>query len=141
MGRDNKYFTHVKPRFEEIKNLVNSLSEDQIAKYLGVGKTSWYSYKKKYQEFNDLIFNSKCIFINNLKNKLYERANGFQYNEKEIIKEDGKEKIKIHEKTALPDVAAINLLLKNIDRKNWSNDPQMLEIKKEELKIKRENMW
>ena len=43
-----------------------------------------------------------------------------------------------------PDVAALNLALKNYDKDNWANDPQMLEIRKRELKImehKAENDW
>ena len=44
-------------------------------------------------------------------------------------------------KVALPDVAALNLCLKNYDPDNWANDPQMLKIKKEELKIKKEESW
>jgi hypothetical protein len=36
----------------------------------------------------------------------------------------------------LPDVAALNLLLKNYDKDHWSNDPQMLELRKKELELK-----
>ena len=39
-------------------------------------------------------------------------------------------------KTAEPDTNAINLFLKNYDKANWANDPQMLEIKKRELELK-----
>ena len=35
------------------------------------------------------------------------------------------------------DIAAINLLLKNLDE-NWANDPQMLELKKQEIELKKE---
>jgi hypothetical protein len=35
-----------------------------------------------------------------------------------------------------PDVAAINLALKNFDRENWANDPQALELHKRELRLK-----
>lgn len=139
--KDYKYFTHVKPRFVEIEELVKTLSQEQVARYIGISKTMWFEYRKRHQEFDDLIFKSQVMAINNLKNKLHERANGFQYPESVTIEEDGIIKKKTYQRTALPDVAAINLLLKNMDRKNWSNDPQMLEIKKEELKIKRENQW
>ena len=47
-------------------------------------------------------------------------------------------------KQSLPDVAALNLALKNYDKNNWSNDPAMLDIKKAELKLKQkaaENNW
>ena len=41
----------------------------------------------------------------------------------------------IHKKTT-PDVAAINLALKNYDKENWANDPQQLELKKKELELR-----
>lgn len=44
-----------------------------------------------------------------------------------------------------PDVAALNLALKNYDKDNWANDPQLLELKREELRYKKEqdekNNW
>ena len=39
-------------------------------------------------------------------------------------------------KHASPDVAAINLELKNYDPENWANDPQMLQIRKKELELR-----
>ena len=36
------------------------------------------------------------------------------------------------------DIAAINLLLKNLDKENWSNDPQNLELRKQELELRRQ---
>lgn len=57
------------------------------------------------------------------------------YTEEEIdavmtIKEE------VSNKVALPDTNAANLVLKNYDKHQWANDPQMLEIKKKELKLK-----
>ena len=39
-------------------------------------------------------------------------------------------------KAALPDVAALNLCLKNYDPENWANDPQALKLKEKELELK-----
>jgi hypothetical protein len=41
-------------------------------------------------------------------------------------------------KNALPDVAAINLCLKNYDPDNWANDPQQIRLKEKELQLRRE---
>ena len=41
-------------------------------------------------------------------------------------------------KTAHPDVAALNLCLKNYDKDNWANDPQMLKLKEKELELRKE---
>ena len=61
--------------------------------------------------------------------------------------EDGNvsEYMEITERVALPDVAAINLALKNYDKDEWSNDPALLDLKKQELELKKQlaeaNNW
>jgi hypothetical protein len=35
------------------------------------------------------------------------------------------------------DIAAINLLLKNLDKENWSNDPANLELRRQELELRK----
>lgn len=44
-----------------------------------------------------------------------------------------------------PDVASINLLLKNYDKENWSNDPQSLDLRRKELELREKqienNSW
>lgn len=142
-GRPNKYFTHVKPRFEEIKMLCQNLSEEQVARYIGVCPTTWISYKKQYPEFNELIREARVVLIKDLRNLLIQRAKGFKYEDIKQIEDEKGNIIKRERiiKSALPDVASINLLLKNIDKENWSNDPQMMDLKKEELKIKKDNQW
>ena len=84
--------------------------------------------------------------MSELKSVLKKRAKGFQYEERKIIKEHGKiVREEIHVKSALPDVASINLLLKNYDKDNWSNDPQAMELRKKELELKEKqveaNSW
>jgi hypothetical protein len=37
-------------------------------------------------------------------------------------------------------VAAINLLLKNYDRQNWENDPQALDLRREELELHKKQL-
>lgn len=143
MGRPNKYYSHVRPRFEEIKVLCQSLSEEQVARYIGISPSTWINYKKQYEEFNELIREARVILIKDLRNLLIQRAKGFKYEDIKQIEDENGNIIKRERiiKSALPDVASINLLLKNIDKENWSNDPQMMDIKKEELKIKKDNQW
>ena len=54
-------------------------------------------------------------------------------------------KREVKHKQAHPDVAAINLALKNYDKDNWSNDPQMLELRKKEIELRErqieQNEW
>ena len=40
-GRKSKYETHVKPYLPEIEKWCSTMTEAQICKRLGVGKTAW----------------------------------------------------------------------------------------------------
>lgn len=136
-GRKNKYYTHIKPYLKDIPELLQTMTEEQIAKRLGVAYSSWNKYKLEFSEFSEVIKKGQTDLVGELKSILKERAKGFQYEEKKIIKENGvivREEIYI--KSALPDVASLNLLLKNYDKDNWSNDPQILELRKKELELK-----
>ena len=127
VGRPNKYETNVQPRLAEIEELCRTMTEKQIAEYLGVGYSSWNDYKTKYSELTETLKKGRQHLVNELRSELIRKAKGFKYTEKKIIKENGKiVREEIYEKASLPDVAALNLLLKNYDRDNWSNDPQML---------------
>ena len=134
----NKYFTHVKPRFKEIEKWISEgATQANIAKCLGISERSLRDYLRKYSDFAELYKIGKIELVKDLRSVLVKKAKGFQYTETEKILEHGivvKEVEKI--KTALPDVAALNLLLKNYDKANWANDPQMLDLKKKELKLK-----
>lgn len=140
-GRPNKYFTHVEPNLDRIEKLSLTMSEEQIAKTLGVGITAWKKYKRLYPTINDRLKKGRLNLVVELKSALIKKAKGFQYEEKKVTKESGKIiREEITTKTSTPDVAALNLLLKNYDKENWSNDPQMLEIRKKELELKEEQM-
>lgn len=136
-GRPNKYYTHIQPRLAEIEKLALTMTEKQIAQYLGVGYSSWCDYKNKYSELSDSIKKGRETLVYELKSTLIRKAKGFQYSEKKIIKERG-EVVREEEyiRSSLPDVAALNLLLKNYDKDNWSNDPQILELRKKELELR-----
>lgn len=166
MGRPNKYETHVKPRFEDIvKWLKLGATEKEIAKNLGINKSTFIDYKNKYSELSDLIKENRKKPVEEIKAAMLKRALGFQYTEKKTIKQRAefpdwvKDKleeldinvdklerpilIKTEEtvKTALPDPTSGLILLKHWDRDEngkpkWTGDPASLDIKKEELKIK-----
>lgn len=136
-GRPNKYESNVKPRLDEIKKLCLTMTEKQIAEYLGVGYSSWCDYKNKYSELSDALKKGRESLVLELKSTLIRKARGFNYSEKKTIKENGHiVREEIYEKASLPDVAALNLLLKNYDKDNWSNDPQLLKLREKELELK-----
>lgn len=145
-GRPNKYEANVKPRLEEIKKLCLTMTEKQIAEYLGVGYSSWCDYKNKYPELTDILKKGREALVNDLKSTLIRKAKGFNYTEKKTVKKDGHVvQEEVYEKASLPDVAALNLLLKNYDKDNWSNDPQMMKLRQKELELREkqieQNEW
>lgn len=146
-GRKDAYETKIKPRFDEIRSwLINGASDDNIIHNLGIAKCTYYKYLSEKTEFTDLIKNGRIAIVAELRSALIKKAKGFDYTETKIIERedpDTGEKVKTVEtynKKALPDVAAINLALKNYDPDNWSNDPQGDKIKREELELKKQKL-
>lgn len=142
-GRKNKYDTIIKPRFDEITDwLRNGATEKQIYENLGIDKATFYRYKDSKSEFCDLLKNGRSSLIIQLRGALVKKALGYTYTEtKQYNKiEDGKPVQYVEEttKTAHPDVAALNLCLKNYDPDDWANDPQLLKLKEKELDLRRE---
>lgn len=167
MGRPNKYEKFVKSRFDEIEKWVElGTTEEEIAKRLKIHKSTFIEYKKKYPELDELITNSRKIPVEEIKSAMLKRALGFEYTETKTIKTEIKlpeEAVKIlmdnnyyiyankpqlirtetTKKYVVPDVAAGLVLLQHWDKDEngktkWSRDPANLEIKKEELKLKKE---
>lgn len=161
-GRKNKYETDVKPYFAQIKEwLENGSTERQIAENLGIGYSTFNRYKGENEELKELIKKGRQGIVLKLRGTLINRALGFNYQEsktvseqvnlpdsiKEFLLESGFTqeqleqaklvKTEVANKFALPDVAALNLALKNYDKENWANDPQMLELRKQELELRK----
>ena len=142
-GRKDVYTTHMKPRFNEIVDwLRHGATERQVAHNIGVGYSTYLKHKAQNKEFQELVKNAKQSLIVELRGALVKKALGFTYTEtKKSTKIENGQPIQYIEETtkqALPDVAAINLALKNYDSDNWANDPQMLKFKEKELELRRE---
>jgi len=160
-GRKNKYETDVKAHFSQIsKWLESGATERQIAQNLGIGYSTFNRYKTEKEELREIIKKGRQSVVLKLRGALIQRALGFKYNETKTVTEAVKlpehiyeyllrsgfteeqlsesklVKTEVAEKQALPDVAALNLALKNYDPDNWANDPQGLKLKKRELELK-----
>lgn len=141
-GRKSVYETKIKPRFDDILYwLRHGATEEKIYKNLGISKDTFYRYKNEKSEFSDLLKKGQESLVEQLRGALIKKALGFEYTEtKRFTKiENGKQVQTIEEtkKQSLPDVAAANLLLKNYDKENWSNDPRSDDLKREELEMKK----
>lgn len=140
-GRKGKYETHVRPRFEEIAHWCEiGASDKDIQEMLGISSSSFYEYQNKHAEFSDLIKRSRKKPVTEIKAALYRRAIGFTYEEtrESFSEKDGITRVTIT-KTALPDPASAMILLKHWAKdEGWTNDPAQLDVRKQELQLKRE---
>lgn len=137
MGRPSKYETHVEPHLKQIAEMARDMTEEQIAKTLGVSYRSFCDMKKKYPQLSASLKKGRAELVIELKSALIRKAKGFQYTEVKQIKEKGVVvREEVYTRTSLPDVAALNLLLKNYDKENWANDPQMLALREKELELR-----
>lgn len=159
-GRKGKYETYVKPYLDEIRSWCTTMTENQIAEKLGVGASTFQYYKGQFPELSEILKNGRRDLVVELRGALIKKAKGYEYTEKKVITEEVKwpeelyvllkeagfsdEQIErsklvrteVTTKHSSPDVAALNLALKNYDKDNWANDPQMLRIREKELQLR-----
>ena len=145
-GRPQLYDKKVHPYIKKIEEMALQMTEAQIAKTLGIAYSTFRKYKTDYSELDEALRRGRAELVISLKSDLIRKAHGFQYTEKKTITEHNKViREEIYTKASLPDVAAINLLLKNYDPDNWANDPQALALQKEIIELKKkqaeENDW
>lgn len=142
MARPSKYFTHVEPKLNLVEAWArDGLVDEEIAKNLGIGLTSFYEYKLKYAEFAESLKNGKDDIDIIVENALLKRAVGFEYEEETreplynpvtgepILNEEGKPMIvttKVVRKMVNPDTTAQIFWLKNRRPKQW-RDKQDIE--------------
>ncbi|UZQ49845.1 transposase [Clostridium kluyveri] len=113
------------------------LTEEQIAKNLGISIQTFYTYKKKHLEFFEALKKGKEIIDFEVENALLKRALGYKYDEvtqERILQKDeyGKVITDIHgfpvykmvvtktvKKEVAPDTTAQIFWLKNRKAKEW----------------------
>lgn len=142
MGRPNKYDSHIKPYLKQIAEWKkNGATDQQICEQLGVSMSVFYAAKAKYTEFSEILKNSRGAFVADLRGELAKLAFRHTLKTKKVYTktEDGKAVTyqEVTEKEVDGDIAAIHLLLKNLDKENWAENPQAMEIKRQELELKK----
>ena len=144
MGRPSVYDERIKPYLPQIHEWIQEKSENQIAKILGVSISAWRKYREAHPEFKEALKRGRDDLVKTLYNTLIKKAQGFQYTEAKTVEERDENgnliitRKETYTRTALPDVAALHLLLKNYDKENWADNPQMLELKKQEIEIQKQ---
>ncbi|WP_142414404.1 transposase [Hathewaya massiliensis] len=126
----SKYETNVKDKLILVGGWArNGLTDEQIAKNLGIGLTTFYKYKKEHSELSEVLKKGKEVIDFEVENALLKRALGYRYKEvtKEISEVTGElEVTKEVEKEVLPDTTAQIFWLKNRKPQEW-RDKQDIE--------------
>lgn len=136
MARPDKYVTNVEPYLDDIRKMCLTMTEAQIAETLGVSISAWKRYKNRSERLRSALKKGRQDLVMELRSALIKRAKGFEYTETKIVNEAGKPvRTEVSTKYYPPDVAALNLALKNYDPFNWANDPQMIRIREKELEL------
>lgn len=142
-GRKSVYDTHIKPRLDDIRRWrTGGATVENICDALDVAKTTFHKYLKEKPEFANAYKKGKTEIVMDLRGELARIA--FKHTletKKQYIKQDMEtghktQYTEITTKEVDGDIAAINLLLKNLDE-NWSNDPQNLALRKQELELRK----
>lgn len=109
------------------------LTDEQIAKNIGISKVTFYDWLKKYPNISNSLKRGKAPVDFEVENALLKRAIGFEYEETETIIEeiDGKQKkrVKKIKKVALPETSAIIFWLKNRKPEQWRKFNPVVEAK------------
>ena len=139
MGRKDKYKTHVEPHLKDITDWLETMTEGQIAKRLGISVCSFEKYKGEHPELVEALQKGNEHLADTLKSALKKKAVGYYYTEtRKTQQKRGNESvvtIETIERYAGPDTGAIHLLLKNIDP-NWRNDDQAtIDIKRRQVEV------
>ena len=142
-GRKTIYETHIKPKLADIRKWrKGGATVEIICTLLDVSKTTFHKYLNEKPEFADAYKKGNAEIVLDLRGELARIA--FKHTletKKQYIKQDMEtghktQYTEITTREVDGDIAAINLLLKNLDE-NWSNDPQNLALRKQELELRK----
>lgn len=144
-GTPSQYSNKVKPYLDDIAKYVRcGVTEGQICEYYGVGKTQWAQYKKDNPELTAILCKAKTELKTDLINKAYQVAVGYAYKETTTVVFKDKEgnitgsKTTTHDRYAKADAGMLEFLLINRFSDEFARDPQMLELRKEALRLQAE---
>ncbi|RXM69420.1 transposase [Clostridium tetani] len=134
----SKYETNVKDKLILVEGWArNGLTDEQIAKNLGIGLTTFYKYKKEHSELSEALKKGKEVIDFEVESALLKRALGYEYEEvtqERVLRKDerGQPITDIHgfplyemvvtkkvKKEVTPDTTAQIFWLKNRKPQEW----------------------
>lgn len=119
----------------------DGLTNEQIAKNIGVSRQTLDNWCKKHVDIFDSIKKGREPVVRELENALVKKAKGFEYEETttEIWADDNgnkKQKVSKHKKYSPPDSSALMFLLKNYKPDKYRNYNELTK-RKIEAEIKK----
>ena len=105
----------------------DGLTDEQIAKNIGISIRTLYDWKKSSPQFLQSLKRGKEVIDLEVENALHKRAMGYEYEEKTY--ENGK-LVKVVKKQQPPDVTAQIFWLKNRNPEKW-RDTKNIDVKGE----------
>jgi transcriptional regulator with XRE-family HTH domain len=119
----SKYETNVKDKLLLVEAWArNGLTDEQIAKNLGISKVTLYKYINEHTELSELLKKGKEVIDIEVENALLKRALGYKYDEvtREVNSDTGKLVVsKVVTKEVQPDTTAQIFWLKNRKPLEW----------------------
>ena len=118
-------------------------TKKEIAANLGISKTTFEAYEKKYSWLSGLIKKAQFEAVEEVENSLYKAATGYYYTEHQVVKvktDQYREEVRVIEvqKFKPPDTGAMCFYLKNRAKDRWAENPQNIAIQQERLKLDKE---
>lgn len=101
----------------------DGLTDEQIAKNIGINRDTLYRWKKAYPDFSDALKRGKEVIDRQVENALLKRALGYTYDE--VTFEDGVE-VKRVRKQVVPDTTAQIFWLKNRKPEDWRDKREIV---------------
>lgn len=143
-GRKSKYETDVLPHISEIKKAVEAgATLEEVAKALGIAKSTLCKYKNEKKELKDAFARGRETVVFEIKAALLKKALGYEYKEKKTVaktNEDGKPvivAIEEHNKHQPPSETAANMLLRNYDKDWCDTDKTTSSLKQQKFNLEK----
>ena len=138
-GRKSRYDEFVKPYLNQITEWARSgATEKEICDALGVAQSTFYEYKKQFSELSNALRTGRQTVILNVKAALYKKAIGFEYEEMEGVKKEGKVvSTRIFKRYSPPDTTAAAMLLRNYEEEWRDKDSVQTDLTRQEIEIKK----
>lgn len=101
----------------------DGLTDEQIAKNIGINRDTLYRWKKAYPDISDALKKGKEVIDRQVENALLKRALGYTYDE---ITFEGDDEVKRVRKQVVPDTTAQIFWLKNRKPEEWRDKREIV---------------